>query len=79
MFADNMGVLISSPSQYFKVKTSDSGELHELERTEHPKEMSGDVYQIKKNYSCHHYSSDLAICFIIIEGIILGHINNSGI
>ena len=32
VFTDEMGVWkhIGSPSQYFKVKTSDSGELHEL-------------------------------------------------
>ena len=74
IFADDMGVWKhnGSPSQYFKVKTSDSGELRELISLgkKRPIEMSLDVYRIKKNYSYHHAASDLSRTVIFIEGII---------
>ena len=73
VFADDMGVWkhTGSPSQYFQVKTTESGDLHELVSLgkKHPTEMSHGVYHIKKNYSCHHGASDLSHTVIFIEGM----------
>ena len=72
VFVDYMGVWrhTGSPSQYFQVKTTKSGDLQELVLgKKHPTEMSQDVYRIKKNYSCHHAASDLSRTVIFIEGL----------
>ena len=65
-FADDMGVW-----KYFKVKTTKSGDLHELVSLgkKRPTEMSRGVYRIKKNYSCHHAASDLSRTVIFIDGM----------
>jgi len=73
VFADDMGVWrhTGSPSQYFQVKSTESGELKELISLgkKRPTEMSNDVYRIKKNYSCHHAASDLSRTVIFLEGM----------
>ncbi len=73
VFADDMGVWkhTGSPSQYFQVKITESGDLCELVSLgkKRPSEMSRGVYRIKKNYSCHHAASDLSRTVIFIEGM----------
>lgn len=70
--ADDMGVWKhnGSPSQYYEVRKNQHGGLQEIVSLgkKRPKQMVDGIYRIKKNYSCHHSSSDLLRTIIFIEG-----------